>query len=69
MTLIKRPSLQEHYVSLSFKTISGMGPNGAIIHYAPTPENCAKITKDNLFLLDSGAQYMYSRIQRIKLKL
>lgn len=57
--------MQENYVSLSFETISAMGENAAIIHYAPTKENCAKITKDNLFLFDSGAQYLYTIIHFI----
>jgi Xaa-Pro aminopeptidase len=48
---------QEHFIGLSFNTISGFGPNGAIIHYAPQPDSCATITKDNIYLLDSGAQY------------
>jgi len=50
-------SKQKDFVSLSFDTIAGSGPNGAIIHYHPTHENCAKINKDAVFLLDSGGQY------------
>lgn len=37
---------------------TGYGANGAIIHYRPTPENCSSVGSDNLFLLDSGAQYI-----------
>ena len=48
---------QDHFVSLSFGTISGFGPNGAIIHYSPQPETCSAITKEGVYLLDSGAQY------------
>lgn len=44
-------------MSLSFETISGYGPNGAIIHYKPEPETCAIIKSDNLYLCDSGGQY------------
>lgn len=48
---------QEHFVSLSFPTISGSGPNGAIIHYRPTPADCRHISKAAMYLCDSGAQY------------
>jgi hypothetical protein len=41
-------SQQSDFVSLSFDTISGIGPNGAIIHYKAQPETCAKITKDQV---------------------
>ena len=30
----------QHYKGLSFETISSSGPNGAVIHYAPTRGNC-----------------------------
>lgn len=42
----------------SFTTIAGFGPNGAVIHYRPLPETDTRITTDNLFLLDSGGQYL-----------
>ncbi|ETV94923.1 hypothetical protein H310_11569 [Aphanomyces invadans] len=49
----------EHYKSLSFGTISGSGPNGAIIHYHATDEaKCGRITTDQVYLNDSGAQYL-----------
>ncbi|MDB5572737.1 MAG: X-Pro aminopeptidase [Hyphomicrobiales bacterium] len=41
---------------VSFPTISGAGPNGAIVHYRVTERTNRKIGK-GLFLLDSGAQY------------
>ncbi|KYQ91757.1 peptidase M24 family protein [Tieghemostelium lacteum] len=47
---------QDLFVSLSFDTISGMGSNGAIIHYKPDPETCKNISK-GMYLVDSGAQY------------
>lgn len=43
---------------LSFSTISATGPNGAIIHYKPDPEDCAIIRKDQIYLCDSGGQYL-----------
>ena len=42
---------------LSFDTISGSGPNGAIVHYRVTPESDRRLGDGELFLLDSGAQY------------
>jgi Xaa-Pro aminopeptidase len=44
-------------VGLSFETIAGSGPNGAVIHYAPRRGSCRAVTRDDLFLLDSGGQY------------
>jgi len=42
---------------LSFPTISGAGPNGAIVHYRVTNATNRKISPGDLFLVDSGAQY------------
>ncbi|XP_077205793.1 xaa-Pro aminopeptidase 1 [Paroedura picta] len=50
-------SQQENFVDLSFATISSTGPNGAIIHYKPTPETNRTLSMNEIFLLDSGAQY------------
>ncbi|XP_075467939.1 xaa-Pro aminopeptidase 1 isoform X3 [Ascaphus truei] len=50
-------SQQEDFVELSFGTISSTGPNGAIIHYKPVPETNRKLCLNEVFLLDSGAQY------------
>lgn len=44
-------------VDLSFGTISGAGPNGAIVHYHATRATNRTIDRDSLFLLDSGGQY------------
>jgi Xaa-Pro aminopeptidase len=41
----------------SFDTISGAGPNGAIVHYRATPDTTRRVEPDMLFLLDSGGQY------------
>lgn len=49
---------QKYFHSLSFDTISGAGPNGAIIHYKASPETNRKIAGNMLYLLDSGAQYL-----------
>ena len=42
---------------VSFPTISGTGPNGAIVHYRVTQATNRKIAPGDLFLIDSGAQY------------
>ncbi len=42
---------------ISFDTISGSGPNGAIVHYRVTEKTNRKLQPGELFLLDSGAQY------------
>jgi Xaa-Pro aminopeptidase len=42
---------------VSFPTICGAGPNGAIVHYRVTRETNRKIGMNELFLVDSGAQY------------
>jgi Xaa-Pro aminopeptidase len=42
---------------ISFPTIAGAGPNGAIVHYRVTQRSNRRIGKNELFLVDSGAQY------------
>jgi Xaa-Pro aminopeptidase len=42
---------------ISFPTISGAGPNGAIVHYRVTAATNRMINNGDLFLIDSGAQY------------
>ncbi|KAF9060930.1 Creatinase/aminopeptidase [Rhodocollybia butyracea] len=46
------------FKGLSFDTISSTGPNGAIIHYSPDPTDCAVIKQDQIYLCDSGAQFL-----------
>jgi Xaa-Pro aminopeptidase len=48
----------EHFRDFSFDTISGAGPNGAIVHYRVTPESNRRIEPGQIFLIDSGAQYL-----------
>lgn len=43
---------------LSFDTISGAGPNGAIVHYRVTPASNRRLEPGSLYLVDSGAQYL-----------
>ncbi len=42
---------------VSFDTISGAGPNGAIMHYRVSHATNRPLREGELFLLDSGAQY------------
>ena len=44
-------------VDLSFDTISGAGPNGAIVHYRASPASNRALLPGSLYLIDSGAQY------------
>ena len=46
------------YRGPSFPTIAGAGPNGAIVHYRASAESDRKLEAGQLFLLDSGGQYL-----------
>ena len=48
----------EHYRGPSFDTISGAGPNGAIVHYRVTEESNRTLEPGTLYLVDSGGQYL-----------
>jgi Xaa-Pro aminopeptidase len=48
----------DHFQGLSFRTISGYGPHGAIIHYSVTPQSDVPIHPEGIYLVDSGAQYL-----------
>jgi Xaa-Pro aminopeptidase len=43
---------------LSFDTIAGAGPNGAIVHYRPTHRSRRRVRQGELLLVDSGGQYL-----------
>lgn len=45
------------YLEPSFATISGSGPNGAIVHYHATRESNRSVEHNSLLLIDSGGQY------------
>ena len=47
------------FKSLSFPTISGSGPNAAIIHYKPNKKTDRKLRKGDIYLVDSGGQYEF----------
>jgi hypothetical protein len=54
-TALSRTILQ-HFVGLSFPTISSIGSNAAIIHYGPQRKTCADFDPSKIYLCDSGAQ-------------
>ncbi len=43
---------------ISFETIAGTGPNGAIMHYRVTEETDSRLEDGHLIVLDSGGQYL-----------
>ncbi|KCV83122.1 aminopeptidase [Actibacterium atlanticum] len=43
---------------ISFETIAGTGPNGAIVHYRVTRDTNRTIQPGDLLLIDSGGQYL-----------
>lgn len=46
------------FFDLSFDTIAGYGPNGAIVHYSARPETAATLRPEGLLLIDSGVNYL-----------
>ena len=49
--------MQNPLREISFDTISGAGPNAAIIHYRVTSETSRMLQPGEMYLVDSGAQY------------
>lgn len=43
---------------LSFDTIAGAGPNGALPHYKPVARTIRRVEKGSLLLVDGGGQYL-----------
>ncbi|KQO80289.1 aminopeptidase P family protein [Rhizobium sp. Leaf262] len=50
--------MQNPLKDVSFDTISGAGQNAAIMHYRVTTESDRKLEDGEMFLIDSGAQYI-----------
>lgn len=48
---------QEHFRGLSFETISAVGEHAAMAHYSPSVETDKQITRNEIYLVDSGGQY------------
>tara|TARA_B100000941_G_scaffold159148_1_gene113123 strand:- start:184 stop:1902 length:1719 start_codon:yes stop_codon:yes gene_type:complete len=57
--LLKFRKKNKKFKFLSFPTISGTGPNGAIIHYKATQKTNRKLRKGDIYLVDSGGQYEF----------
>lgn len=51
-------AMQNPLKDISFDTISGSGPNAAIIHYRVTTDTDRTLQNGEMFLVDSGAQYI-----------
>ncbi|MBV1863128.1 MAG: aminopeptidase P family protein [Rhodobacteraceae bacterium] len=47
-----------HLRNISFDTICGSGPNGAIVHYRVNEDSNRRIATGDILLVDSGAQYL-----------
>ena len=45
-------------IDISFDTISGSGPHGAVVHYRVTEASDRKLQEGELYLVDSGGQYL-----------
>ena len=57
--LLKFRKKNKNFKFPSFPTISGSGPNGAIIHYRASKKSNRKLKKGDIYLVDSGGQYNY----------
>ena len=51
--------MNKNYKFPSFSTISGTGPNSAIIHYKASNKSNRTLKKGDLYLVDSGGQYFF----------
>jgi len=51
--------MNKNYKFPSFSTISGTGPNSAIIHYKASIKSNRALKKGDLYLVDSGGQYSF----------
>ena len=51
--------MNKNYKFPSFSTISGTGPNSAIIHYKASTKSNRTLKKGDIYLVDSGGQYSF----------
>ncbi len=56
LEILRRASNSLH--DISFDTIAGAGPNGAIVHYRVTRDTDRTVAPGELLLIDSGGQYL-----------
>ncbi len=59
LKLYKFRKQSEKFKFLSFPTISGSGPNGAIIHYNASKKTNRLLRDGDIYLVDSGGQYEF----------
>ena len=57
--LLELRKKNKNFFSSSFPTISGSGPNGAIIHYKANNESNRVLKENDIYLIDSGGQYRF----------
>jgi Xaa-Pro aminopeptidase len=57
--LLKFRKRSKNFISLSFPTISGSGPNGSIIHYKANKKTNRLLKTGDIYLVDSGGQYKF----------
>lgn len=58
--LLKLRQKHKNFYYPSFRSISGFGSNGAIIHYAADKKSNKTFKGNSLYLIDSGGQYDFS---------
>ena len=56
--LDKLRTFGDYHQGPSFPSISSIGPNGAVIHYEPEEPTALKLNNSEIYLLDSGGQYL-----------
>jgi Xaa-Pro aminopeptidase len=56
--LLEFRATQPHFRGASFPSIAGAGEHGAIMHYRVTPDSNRPICRNEVFLIDSGGQYL-----------
>jgi Xaa-Pro aminopeptidase len=56
--LLKQRMKCPDFKEMSFETIAGSGPHGAIIHYRASTHTNRTLQEGELFLVDSGGQYL-----------
>jgi Xaa-Pro aminopeptidase len=57
-TLEEKRTVTGKLKNISFDTICGSGPNGAIVHYRVTTDTNRQLQKNEVLLVDSGGQYL-----------
>jgi Xaa-Pro aminopeptidase len=55
---------QTHFKGKSFITMSSIGENGAMIHYKAKSGQASLLNNCEMYLLDSGGQYLYNYYQK-----